>query len=486
MQSSLLRTPVATRRQAPDAIALDGPDDNGRDAANVRALSEALSTVPCQGSYDLEISIGERRFRVTGGSGAPLAVVLPAAGSVAAPTRIRFANADALRRVASEGQSAAMGLMARGLLTLTGDLSVVQALGQEVGPHVALLEPLVHALAFGTGAAAVVRWVADSEAKACMACSRPFTVSRRRHHCRACGEVCCARCAPKRVRADGRQARACERCAPEGGFARRRGLSAVADSPMGNGSSPSSAGSPFTPASRAGGGAPPTAARADPAESGVSASEVVLELMIESALARFRLRWLLLRSHSIGVTLGGLAFGFHRTSGAAYASWGRLALGAVALLLLFGRNMLLRYYRITWLCLVIAANTALASFDMRGRSALAVDARWELTHRTNARFLYDTVASLGGFWVKLAQSTSISSALPDVYRHELSKLQDAMPADPIEEVEALLAKELGTDWRKRVTLEKGPPLGSATIAQVRPHPSPGRRRYIYHRCILMF
>ena len=96
-----------------------------------------------------------------------------------------------------------MALMARGLLSLTGDLSVVQALGQEVtthrlapprarpwlicpsishpatspsfsfeiqsltllvlcpqvAPHAALLEPLVHALAFGAGAAAVVRWV---------------------------------------------------------------------------------------------------------------------------------------------------------------------------------------------------------------------------------------------------------------------------------------------------------------------------------------
>ena len=64
-----------------------------------------------------------------------------------------------------------------------------------------------------------------------------------------------------------------------------------------------------------------------------------------------------------------------------------------------------------------------------------------MTHRVNARFVYDTVASLGGFWVKLAQATSVSSALPEVYKLELAQLQDAMPADDLPSVHRLLEAE---------------------------------------------
>ena len=48
---------------------------------------------------------------------------------------------------------------------------------------------------------------------------------------------------------------------------------------------------------------------------------------------------------------------------------------------------------------------------------------------------------------------------------ELSKLQDAMPADSLEAVEKLLTKELGRGWREHIELDPGPVLGSATIAQ---------------------
>jgi hypothetical protein len=192
--------------------------------------------------------------------------------------------------------------------------------------------------------------------------------------------------------------------------------------------------------------------------------------MIESALARFRFRWICLRAASVGFTCIYFGLGLRYTSNG--GRWGgaspaRLAVCAAALLLFAARNFLLRYYRIAWLCLVVGANTLVTTAAARGRSPPAQEAMWELTRRTNARFVYDTVASLGGFWVKLAQSSSISSALPEVYKIELAKLQDAMPADSLESVERLLAKELGPRWKERVTLDRGPPLGSATIAQVR-------------------
>jgi len=39
-------------------------------------------------------------------------------------------------------------------------------------------------------------WVLDSEAPACFQCQMAFTWMRRRHHCRSCGQVYCAECAP--------------------------------------------------------------------------------------------------------------------------------------------------------------------------------------------------------------------------------------------------------------------------------------------------
>ncbi|RLN55323.1 hypothetical protein BBJ28_00009162 [Nothophytophthora sp. Chile5] len=41
-------------------------------------------------------------------------------------------------------------------------------------------------------------WVADDARKACAVCVKPFTLRRRKHHCRHCGEVVCASCASTR------------------------------------------------------------------------------------------------------------------------------------------------------------------------------------------------------------------------------------------------------------------------------------------------
>jgi hypothetical protein len=40
-------------------------------------------------------------------------------------------------------------------------------------------------------------WMSDESAVACSRCDEPFTMFRRRHHCRACGLICCAECAPR-------------------------------------------------------------------------------------------------------------------------------------------------------------------------------------------------------------------------------------------------------------------------------------------------
>eukprot|EP01062_Namystynia_karyoxenos_P022481 TRINITY_DN18642_c0_g1_i2.p1 TRINITY_DN18642_c0_g1~~TRINITY_DN18642_c0_g1_i2.p1 ORF type:complete len:1234 (+),score=310.52 TRINITY_DN18642_c0_g1_i2:98-3799(+) len=74
--------------------------------------------------------------------------------------------------------------------------------------------------AAGLAAAAArqtAQWVRDKDAKACMACCSPFTLTRRRHHCRKCGIVVCESCSPARLRLPGynERQRVCRRCERE-------------------------------------------------------------------------------------------------------------------------------------------------------------------------------------------------------------------------------------------------------------------------------
>lgn len=73
-------------------------------------------------------------------------------------------------------------------------------------------------------------WVADELRRSCAVCVKPFALRRRKHHCRACGEVVCASCAPQRetcVDSDsGGSARVCTKCLIQA----RRGLTIGAGS----------------------------------------------------------------------------------------------------------------------------------------------------------------------------------------------------------------------------------------------------------------
>lgn len=43
------------------------------------------------------------------------------------------------------------------------------------------------------------QWVPDHHAPGCGSCRRNFTLLRRRHHCRLCGDIFCARCTTTRL-----------------------------------------------------------------------------------------------------------------------------------------------------------------------------------------------------------------------------------------------------------------------------------------------
>jgi MAD (mothers against decapentaplegic) interacting protein len=58
-------------------------------------------------------------------------------------------------------------------------------------------------------------WIPDSDAANCMICDSKFTVVRRRHHCRACGQVLCSLCCTDKfhlAHMKGKEGRVCKPC----------------------------------------------------------------------------------------------------------------------------------------------------------------------------------------------------------------------------------------------------------------------------------
>uniref|UniRef100_A0A914HEN1 FYVE-type domain-containing protein n=1 Tax=Globodera rostochiensis TaxID=31243 RepID=A0A914HEN1_GLORO len=61
-----------------------------------------------------------------------------------------------------------------------------------------------------------VRWVPDSDCDQCTSCLSPFTLVRRRHHCRNCGRIFCGQCSTNQIAIPelgyDRRVRVCELC----------------------------------------------------------------------------------------------------------------------------------------------------------------------------------------------------------------------------------------------------------------------------------
>lgn len=132
-------------------------------------------------------------------------------------------------------------------------------------------------------------------------------------------------------------------------------------------------------------------------------------------------------------------------------------------------NALTRGVRLAALPVAFAGRTALG-FGKRvgGKSAELVAA--ELQVRT-AEQLFKVLGELKGGAMKFGQAMSIfEAALPEEvagpYRAALTKLQDAAPPLPAESIHAILAEELGADWRSKFTEFSDHPAAAASIGQV--------------------
>lgn len=414
-------------------------------------LNRLLAAIACSGDYNLKVVVGDFCFFVQTESGR-LRITLSDHSSTSRAT-VAADSQDVLKLAVLGGRSAALSLMARQRLRVEGETAQLEELARELMPHSSTLEASIRALAASMSNETVL-WVPNDEAFSCMSplCRKSFSIFRRRHHCRRCGRIFCRRCAPVIVTNE-RQQRTCVECAAKllqlpvdsGSNGTTSRQTNVMDS-----RNTSHQHSPLLSQNRS-----------NPAEAVVypAKSDLLLECHLEESLYSIRWWQSVITASSVLSIAVALYFSVHVEDSL-------MPIGMVGTAAALSFKWWSRYLQVIWVCIVIAVNVLHYKYRVTGRSQQASAALWEMCHRLNARFIYDSAVSLSGFWVKMAQSASVNSALPDAYGLELAKLQDGMPPSPFHEVEALLAAELGKDWKERVRLHSGPPLGSATIAQV--------------------
>ena len=83
------------------------------------------------------------------------------------------------------------GVSASGLLECDDSRLRIVQVEEEVGPRG--VRDLVRKVSVTTSEYSVP-WIVDGDVGGCLLCSAPFTVFRRRHHCRACGILICSSC----------------------------------------------------------------------------------------------------------------------------------------------------------------------------------------------------------------------------------------------------------------------------------------------------
>lgn len=88
-------------------------------------------------------------------------------------------------------------------------------------------------------------------------------------------------------------------------------------------------------------------------------------------------------------------------------------------------------------------------------------------HRRRAERLSNRLAALGPAFVKIAQLLSArADILPEPYLSEIGKLQDRVPADPVESIRAVIEAELGASPDQLFDEFDDTPVAAASLGQV--------------------
>ncbi|MET8144626.1 AarF/ABC1/UbiB kinase family protein [Sphaerisporangium sp. NPDC005288] len=135
----------------------------------------------------------------------------------------------------------------------------------------------------------------------------------------------------------------------------------------------------------------------------------------------------------------------------------------------FPQHAVTRSAKLATLPLGFAGRTALGLGKRIGGKSAEIVAQ-EIQQRTSEQ-IFRVLGELKGGAMKLGQALSIFEAAlpPEIagpYRATLTKLQDAAPPLPAATVHAVLAEQLGDDWRRHFQSFDDAPTAAASIGQV--------------------
>ena len=130
-----------------------------------------------------------------------------------------------------------------------------------------------------------------------------------------------------------------------------------------------------------------------------------------------------------------------------------------------GLHRLLIAYRVT---VVVVLSYLLCRQRLRFASGPKAAQLLKAAHLRNARRIHVSIERLGGLFIKVGQLISImTNLLPEEFRHQLTTLQDRVPARPYADIERRFGEEFAGRRPREVFAEfSEEPVASASIGQV--------------------
>jgi len=89
---------------------------------------------------------------------------------------------------------------------------------EEMGIKVAESKLLVDEIREVGGRSGLLKWKSDKEFTHCKSCAKEFNLTRRKHHCRSCGEIFCGQCSDNvmELASSSKPVRVCDNCYARG------------------------------------------------------------------------------------------------------------------------------------------------------------------------------------------------------------------------------------------------------------------------------